>query len=41
MVGKREEIYSDCFTIRRHLIEHEFMDRTKGCQIYWVKENVK
>lgn len=38
---KLEEIYFDYSTIRRHLIDYGFMDRTRDCQLYWVKENVE
>jgi len=31
-------IYSDYPTIRRYLIEYGFLDRTKDCKTYWVKE---
>lgn len=30
-------IYSDHVTIRRYLIEYGFMDRSKDCTAYWVK----
>ncbi|MBD8071377.1 DUF2087 domain-containing protein [Bacillus sp. PS06] len=30
-------IYSDFATIRRYLIEYGFMDRSKDCTEYWVK----
>lgn len=35
---KLEEIYPDYSTIRRHLNDYGFMDRTRDCQLYWVKE---
>lgn len=30
-------IYSDFATIRRYLIEYGFMDRSKDCSEYWIK----
>lgn len=33
-----ERIYDDYATIRRELIEYGFMDRTKDCSRYWIKE---
>lgn len=33
-----ERIYDDYATLRRELIEYGFMDRTKDCSQYWVKE---
>lgn len=30
-------IYSDFATIRRHLIEYGFMERSKDCTEYWIK----
>lgn len=31
-------IYEDFVTLRRYLIEYGFMDRTKDCSEYWVRE---
>ncbi|WP_242942443.1 DUF2087 domain-containing protein [Proteiniborus sp. DW1] len=25
-------------TIRRHLVDYGFMERTKDCQLYWVRK---
>ncbi len=33
-----EEIHPDYSTIRRHLVDYGFMERTKDCQLYWVKK---
>jgi hypothetical protein len=33
-----KSIYDDFATIRRYLIEYGFMERTKDCREYWVKE---
>lgn len=33
-----KRIYEDYATIRRALIEYGFLDRTKDCSHYWVKE---
>lgn len=33
-----KSIFDDFATIRRYLIEYGFMDRSKDCQYYWVKE---
>ncbi|WP_032120702.1 DUF2087 domain-containing protein [Clostridium amazonitimonense] len=33
-----ERIYEDYAILRRYLIEYGFMDRTKDCLSYWVKE---
>ncbi len=30
--------YDDNATIRRYLIEYGFLDRSKDCSKYWVKE---
>lgn len=31
-------VYEDFVTLRRYLIEYGFMDRTKDCREYWVRE---
>lgn len=33
-------IYEDFVTLRRYLIEYGFMDRTKDCSEYWIREGV-
>lgn len=33
-----ERIYEDYVTIRRALIEYGFIERTKDCTKYWIKE---
>jgi len=33
-------IYEDYVTLRRYLIEYGFMDRTKDCSEYWIREGV-
>lgn len=33
-----KRIYDDNATIRRYLIEYGFLDRSKDCSKYWVKE---
>ena len=33
-----KRIYEDNATIRRYLIEYGFLDRSKDCSKYWVKE---
>lgn len=33
-----KRIYEDNVTIRRYLIEYGFLDRSKDCSKYWVKE---
>lgn len=35
---KLEEIHPDYSTIRRHLVDYGYMERTKDCQFYWVKK---
>ncbi|HLV08735.1 MAG TPA: DUF2087 domain-containing protein [Halanaerobiales bacterium] len=35
---KLKEIYFDHTTIRRHLIDYGFMERTRDGKYYWVKE---
>ncbi|WP_205739164.1 MULTISPECIES: DUF2087 domain-containing protein [Halanaerobiaceae] len=37
---KLKEIYSDYATIRRHLIDYGFMERTRDCKYYWVNERM-
>jgi len=36
-----KEIYADYATIRRHLVDYGFMERTGDNREYWVKETVK
>ena len=33
-----KRIYEDYVTIRRALIQYGFLDRSKDCSEYWVKE---
>ena len=33
-----KQLYADFATIRRYLIEYGFMERTKDCKEYWLKE---
>jgi hypothetical protein len=33
-----KQVYDDIATIRRYLIEYGFMERTKDCKQYWLKE---
>lgn len=33
-----KSVYDDYVTIRRYLIEYGFMERTKNCKEYWLKE---
>lgn len=33
-----KRIYEDYALIRRYLVEYGFLDRTKDCKFYWVKE---
>lgn len=33
-----KSIYTDFATIRRYLIEYGFMERSKDCTEYWVKQ---
>ncbi|WP_139905128.1 DUF2087 domain-containing protein [Clostridium thermarum] len=33
-----KSIYDDFVTLRRYLIEYGFMERTKDCKEYWIKE---
>jgi len=33
-----KEIFEDYVTLRRYLIEYGFMERTKNCSQYWIKQ---
>ncbi len=35
---KLEMIYFDYATIRRHLVDYGFMERTRDCKYYWVND---
>ncbi|GIO27390.1 DUF2087 domain-containing protein [Ornithinibacillus bavariensis] len=36
--GILKTIYSDFATIKRYLIEYNFMERSKDCTEYWIKD---